>query len=67
MHHGARADGLRPFAALRADSGTVGGGSDGDDALNLAVRALVGRRYPYGIQTCLGVGPAAAALAGGGA
>ncbi len=37
-----------------ADSGVVGGGSDRDDALNVAVRALLDGRYPYREPTYLG-------------
>ena len=37
-----------------ADSGAVGGGSDRDDALNLASRELLAGRYPYGPLTYLG-------------
>jgi len=36
------------------DSGIVGGGSDGDDALNLATRELLAGRYPYYPRTYLG-------------
>lgn len=52
-----------PFAALLiaflvvypiADSGVVGGGSDGDDALNIATIALLQGRYPYYTKTYLG-------------
>lgn len=37
-----------------ANAGVMGGGSDADDALNLAARALVAGRYPYGSLTYLG-------------
>jgi hypothetical protein len=37
-----------------ADSGRFGGGSDSDDALNLAARALFDGRYPYYVRTYLG-------------
>ena len=40
-----------------ADAGVFGGGSDSDDALNLATRALLHRQYPYHVRTYLG-GPA---------
>ena len=37
-----------------AQSGAIGGGSDGDDALNIAVRELLHGRYPYYQTTYLG-------------
>ncbi len=37
-----------------AQSGVMGGGSDSDDALNLATNALLNRQYPYDIETYLG-------------
>lgn len=37
-----------------ADSGVVGGGSDGDDALNIATVELLNGRYPYHPMTYLG-------------
>lgn len=37
-----------------ANSGVVGGGSDSDDALNIAVRALLNHQNPYGLRTYLG-------------
>jgi hypothetical protein len=37
-----------------ADSGVIGGGSDSDDALNLATKALLNHQYPYDIETYLG-------------
>ena len=37
-----------------ANSGVVGGGSDGDDALNLAATELMNGRYPYCPKTYLG-------------
>lgn len=37
-----------------ANSGVVGGGSDGDDALNIAARELLHGRYPYYPVTYLG-------------
>ena len=37
-----------------ADSGTIGGGSDRDDALNVAATELVNQRYPYSQSTYLG-------------
>jgi hypothetical protein len=37
-----------------ANSGVVGGGSDADDALNIAVRELLHGRYPYYPVTYLG-------------
>ena len=37
-----------------ADSGVVGGGSDRDDALNMAAGALLDGRYPYREPTYLG-------------
>lgn len=37
-----------------ADSGAVGGGSDRDDALNIAARELLSGRYPYDPLTYLG-------------
>jgi hypothetical protein len=39
-----------------ADAGIVGGGSDSDDALNLATRALLHGQYPYHVRTYLGAG-----------
>jgi hypothetical protein len=39
-----------------ADAGVVGGGSDSDDALNLATRALLHGQYPYRVRTYLGAG-----------
>lgn len=38
-----------------ANSGAIGGGSDHDDALNIAVRELVDGRYPYYLKTYLGI------------
>ena len=37
-----------------ANSGALGGGSDRDEALNTATRALLDGRYPYSEQTYLG-------------
>jgi hypothetical protein len=37
----------------RADAGIIGGGSDRDDALNVAVRELLSGRYPYYARTYL--------------
>lgn len=37
-----------------ANSGALGGGSDRDDALDMATRALFAGRYPYSEQTYLG-------------
>lgn len=37
-----------------AQAGVIGGGSDGDDAINLAVQAGLAGHYPYGIRTYLG-------------
>lgn len=37
----------------RADAGIIGGGSDRDDALNIAVRELLRGRYPYYARTYL--------------
>jgi hypothetical protein len=37
-----------------ADSGRLGGGSDGDDALNLAGGRLLRGEYPYDVRTYLG-------------
>ena len=37
-----------------ANAGSIGGGSDSDDALNLATRALLDHRFPYAIHTYLG-------------
>jgi hypothetical protein len=44
------------FAVLYpiADAGVVGGGSDADDALNVAVHELLRGRYPYSAKTYLG-------------
>ena len=36
-----------------AQSGAIGGGSDSDDALDLATRALLMHQYPYQIETYL--------------
>ena len=36
-----------------ANSGVLGGGSDGDDALNIAVSALLDGQYPYYVTTYL--------------
>jgi hypothetical protein len=36
------------------NAGIIGGGSDSDDALNLATRALLHGEYPYRIRTYLG-------------
>jgi hypothetical protein len=37
-----------------ANSGRIGGGSDSDDALNLATQALLNSEYPYAVRTYLG-------------
>jgi hypothetical protein len=37
-----------------ANSGVVGGGSDADDALDIATRELLEGRYPFYVQTYLG-------------
>ena len=37
-----------------ANAGVIGGGSDRDDALNIAVQALLNGHYPYYIRTYLG-------------
>ena len=41
-----------------ANSGAIGGGSDNDDAYNLAVRAILSGNYPYKQYTYLGNGVA---------
>ena len=41
-----------------ADSGVMGGGSDDDDALDMATRELLHGRYPYHPRTYLGNPPA---------
>lgn len=54
---------LASFAALAllfavaypiVQSGTYGAGSDGDEALEIAVRELLAGRYPYAVRTYLG-------------
>lgn len=44
-------------ASWLSPSGTLGGGSDRDDALNVAIEALLGGRYPYDATTQLGNQP----------
>jgi len=40
-----------------ANSGLLGPGSDRDDALNVALQALLAGQYPYGVETYLGNPP----------
>jgi hypothetical protein len=47
-----------PLVYPVADSGVVGGGSDNDDALDMATRELLHGRYPYYPRTYLGNLPA---------
>lgn len=51
--------GLVLFAVLYpvANSGVLGPGSDRDDALNVAIEALISGNYPYGVTTYLGNPP----------